>query len=144
MVATPLRCGDGSQISKLTLDSSRTLIHLFIPMDALGGKACFSRFTSHIIIEGMAKTPALQWRRIPVSLVELCLDTTLRCGQSFRYVQQFYHPYLNPPTLLIDLDGRKPKMISGLAPFMGVYFPCIRTPLISTTSRFFLARPKSH
>lgn len=24
------------------------------------------------------------WRKLPVSLTELCLDTTLRCGQSFR------------------------------------------------------------
>lgn len=26
-----------------------------------------------------------QWHRLPVSLKELCIDTTLRCGQSFRY-----------------------------------------------------------
>ncbi|KAK5990485.1 N-glycosylase/DNA lyase [Cladobotryum mycophilum] len=25
------------------------------------------------------------WRRLPVSLAELCIDTTLRCGQSFRW-----------------------------------------------------------
>ncbi|KAL6715924.1 8-oxoguanine glycosylase ogg1 [Lecanora helva] len=29
--------------------------------------------------------PALQWQKISVSLAELCLDTTLRCGQSFRW-----------------------------------------------------------
>lgn len=33
----------------------------------------------------MATTRALQWGKIPVSLAELCLDTTLRCGQSFRW-----------------------------------------------------------
>jgi N-glycosylase/DNA lyase len=26
-----------------------------------------------------------EWRKLPVSLAELCLDTTLRCGQSFRW-----------------------------------------------------------
>ncbi|CAD6564441.1 MAG: 8-oxoguanine glycosylase ogg1 [Alectoria sarmentosa] len=33
----------------------------------------------------MATVCALQWRQIPISLAELCLDTTLRCGQSFRW-----------------------------------------------------------
>lgn len=28
-----------------------------------------------------------EWRKLPVSLTELCLDTTLRCGQSFRWKQ---------------------------------------------------------
>ena len=27
----------------------------------------------------------MAWRSLPVSLSELCIDTTLRCGQSFRY-----------------------------------------------------------
>ena len=27
----------------------------------------------------------MSWRKIPVSLTELCIDTTLRCGQSFRW-----------------------------------------------------------
>lgn len=25
------------------------------------------------------------WRKLPVTLAELCIDTTLRCGQSFRW-----------------------------------------------------------
>lgn len=33
----------------------------------------------------MAKLMATEWKKIPVSLAELCLDTTLRCGQSFRW-----------------------------------------------------------
>ncbi|KAL2058862.1 hypothetical protein ABVK25_000154 [Lepraria finkii] len=33
----------------------------------------------------MAAIRALEWRKIPVNLAELCLDTTLRCGQSFRW-----------------------------------------------------------
>jgi len=32
----------------------------------------------------MASMRAMQWRKLPVSLTELCIDTTLRCGQSFR------------------------------------------------------------
>ncbi|KAI4147848.1 MAG: hypothetical protein LQ341_001710 [Variospora aurantia] len=27
----------------------------------------------------------IAWRKLPISLTELCLDTTLRCGQSFRW-----------------------------------------------------------
>ncbi|KAL7792976.1 N-glycosylase/DNA lyase [Trichoderma ceciliae] len=27
----------------------------------------------------------VHWRKLPVSLTELCIDTTLRCGQSFRW-----------------------------------------------------------
>jgi len=26
-----------------------------------------------------------EWRKLPVSLTELSIDTTLRCGQSFRW-----------------------------------------------------------
>lgn len=32
---------------------------------------------------GALKTP--EWRKLPLSLTELCIDTTLRCGQSFRW-----------------------------------------------------------
>jgi len=28
---------------------------------------------------------ATEWRKLPLSLTELCIDTTLRCGQSFRW-----------------------------------------------------------
>lgn len=28
-----------------------------------------------------------EWKKLPISLAELCLDTTLRCGQSFRWKQ---------------------------------------------------------
>lgn len=27
-----------------------------------------------------------EWKRLPMSLTELCINTTLRCGQSFRCV----------------------------------------------------------
>lgn len=26
-----------------------------------------------------------EWMKLPISFSELCLDTTLRCGQSFRW-----------------------------------------------------------
>jgi N-glycosylase/DNA lyase len=29
---------------------------------------------------------AAEWHKLPTSLTELCIDTTLRCGQSFRYL----------------------------------------------------------
>jgi hypothetical protein len=28
---------------------------------------------------------AAEWHKLPTSLTELCINTTLRCGQSFRY-----------------------------------------------------------
>lgn len=31
----------------------------------------------------LIKTP--EWRKLPVTLTELCINTTLRCGQSFRW-----------------------------------------------------------
>jgi hypothetical protein len=33
----------------------------------------------------MANVRVSEWRKLPVSLAELCIDTTLRCGQSFRW-----------------------------------------------------------
>ncbi|KAI1488706.1 N-glycosylase/DNA lyase [Biscogniauxia mediterranea] len=33
----------------------------------------------------MLKPRVSEWRRLPLSLTELCIDTTLRCGQSFRW-----------------------------------------------------------
>lgn len=40
-----------------------------------------------IIPTKMAAGRILNWRKLPISLSELCIDTTLRCGQSFRSVQ---------------------------------------------------------
>lgn len=41
-----------------------------------------------------------EWRKLPMSLSELCIDTTLRCGQAFRWRkiddEWFGHPSLNP------------------------------------------------
>ncbi|KAI9695992.1 MAG: 8-oxoguanine glycosylase ogg1 [Bogoriella megaspora] len=33
----------------------------------------------------MAPLADRQWHKLPISLTELCIDTTLRCGQSFRW-----------------------------------------------------------
>ncbi|KAH7364595.1 DNA glycosylase [Rhexocercosporidium sp. MPI-PUGE-AT-0058] len=33
----------------------------------------------------MASVRVSEWRKLPVSLAELCIETTLRCGQSFRW-----------------------------------------------------------
>jgi N-glycosylase/DNA lyase len=33
----------------------------------------------------MALALGPEWRKLPVSLAELCIDTVLRCGQSFRW-----------------------------------------------------------
>jgi hypothetical protein len=32
---------------------------------------------------------AAEWHKLPTSLTELCISTTLRCGQSFRYGMAF-------------------------------------------------------
>lgn len=32
----------------------------------------------------MNKLKTADWKKLPVSLTELCINTTLRCGQSFR------------------------------------------------------------
>ncbi|OHW93043.1 n-glycosylase DNA lyase [Colletotrichum incanum] len=33
----------------------------------------------------MSMARVTEWRKLPLSLAELCIDTTLRCGQSFRW-----------------------------------------------------------
>ncbi|KAG4432438.1 hypothetical protein IFR05_012074 [Cadophora sp. M221] len=33
----------------------------------------------------MASMRVSEWRKLPISLAELCIETTLRCGQSFRW-----------------------------------------------------------
>lgn len=34
----------------------------------------------------MAPVRVTEWRKLPISLSELCIETSLRCGQSFRWV----------------------------------------------------------
>ncbi|KAL8902796.1 MAG: hypothetical protein Q9207_004369 [Kuettlingeria erythrocarpa] len=49
----------------------------------------------------------IAWQKLPVSLTELCLDTTLRCGQSFRWrkVDDTWHCGLNGRVLSLRQDS---------------------------------------
>jgi hypothetical protein len=67
------------------------------------------------------------WRKLPVSLTELCINTTLRCGQSFRYHLSLLG------TDLTRTDGRSPRTANGLARCMAGYSVLSRTRSISTT-----------
>jgi N-glycosylase/DNA lyase len=51
----------------------------------IGIFSSFSHVNSQISVLKMAGV-FTEWRRLPVSLSELCINTTLRCGQSFRLV----------------------------------------------------------
>jgi N-glycosylase/DNA lyase len=44
----------------------------------------------------MTLAKIMEWKRLPVAMTELCLATTLRCGQSFRCV---VHRALSPPQI---------------------------------------------
>jgi N-glycosylase/DNA lyase len=47
----------------------------------------------------MGKLRISEWHKLPVSLAELCIDTTLRCGQSFRWKKlQNNEWYFQEPT----------------------------------------------
>ncbi|KAL8763566.1 MAG: hypothetical protein Q9184_000693 [Pyrenodesmia sp. 2 TL-2023] len=49
----------------------------------------------------------IAWQQLPVSLTELCLETTLRCGQSFRWrkVDDIWHCGLNGRVLSLRQDS---------------------------------------
>src|SRR6266511_2570467 len=59
-----------------------------------------------------------EWHRLPVSLRELCIDTTLRCGQSFRYDSL---PCLPLALTHSFQDGESLKMIYGLVQSVDVF-----------------------
>ncbi|PGH17874.1 hypothetical protein AJ79_00773 [Helicocarpus griseus UAMH5409] len=40
---------------------------------------------SFALIPAMSISAFSEWRKLPISLTELCINTTLRCGQSFRW-----------------------------------------------------------
>ncbi|KLU92801.1 N-glycosylase/DNA lyase [Magnaporthiopsis poae ATCC 64411] len=75
----------------------------------------------------MAPTDVLLWRKLPVSLAELCIDTTLRCGQSFRWlkIQDEWHCSLHGRVISLKQDethlhyratwpaSRRPKLSPG-------------------------------
>ena len=73
----------------------------------------------------MAKMRTSPWRKISVSLAELCLDTTLRCGQSFRYgFPEVARRYI----LNMSTGGRSLKMMSGPALYTAGYYPYVKMP----------------
>lgn len=43
----------------------------------------------------MSALRAMEWQKLPVSLTELCINTTLRCGQSFRYESEAVLDFLH-------------------------------------------------
>lgn len=47
---------------------------------------------------------AAEWRKLPVTLSELCIDTTLRCGQSFRWRKSADDEWSFPPLSLLRLN----------------------------------------
>ncbi|KAI9834713.1 MAG: 8-oxoguanine glycosylase ogg1 [Phylliscum demangeonii] len=73
-----------------------------------------------------------EWRKLPVTLAELCLDTSLRCGQSFRWRQsgdgEWFAAFDCPITLAVA-EGAE----SGPARSVADFSPYVRTPRISFT-----------
>ncbi|KAH8676020.1 DNA glycosylase [Xylariales sp. PMI_506] len=47
-----------------------------------------------------------EWRKLPLSLTELCIDTTLRCGQSFRWrkIDEQWHMTLHGRIISLKQD----------------------------------------
>lgn len=60
-----------------------------------------------------------EWKKLPVSLTELCINTTLRCGQSFRYYATY--TVLFPLTTRYSnaaSDGESLPTTNGLSLYM--------------------------
>jgi hypothetical protein len=70
-----------------------------------------------------------EWRKLPMSLRELCINTTLRCGQSFRYDGA----PIDGPLTNSNPDGGSLTTMSGPVPFMDALSLFARMPLIFTT-----------
>lgn len=88
-----------------------------------------------------------EWRKLPVSLTELCINTTLRCGQSFRYFVLLNLLLVEDALTTAYADGGSLAMTSGLVPFMVVSCPFVRILHISTTvpsSHCLLKHPLDH
>jgi hypothetical protein len=57
-------------------------------LDATQAERAQGRETFTVYLSLSASNMALraaEWHKLPTSLTELCINTTLRCGQSFRY-----------------------------------------------------------
>ncbi|KAL0475437.1 N-glycosylase/DNA lyase [Neurospora intermedia] len=54
----------------------------------------------------MASQKVTEWRKLPVSLAELCIETTLRCGQSFRWrkINEQWHCVLKGRLISLKQD----------------------------------------
>ena len=68
----------------------------------------------------MSKLRVTEWKKLPVSLAELCLDTTLRCGQSFRWKKIRGDEWLVYLSTL--LCAEIPNIEAGLAHFTVEYY----------------------
>jgi N-glycosylase/DNA lyase len=75
----------------------------------------------------MAKVMAAEWRKLPVTLSELCLETTLRCGQSFRWKklrgEEWYFPLAG-----VFRDYTDSKI--GHAHYMDVFYHCDKITIV--------------
>ncbi len=59
-----------------------------VPAASFDRQSPFCRFECEVtpfIGRAIMGRLSLQWQRLPVKPAELCIDTTLRCGQSFRW-----------------------------------------------------------
>ena len=65
-----------------------------------------------------------EWRSLPVSLSELCINTTLRCGQSFRCVSRYFKLLMETTNVDIYLDGTMTlAQMNGDASYEAVFYP---------------------
>ncbi|KAK3363086.1 DNA glycosylase [Lasiosphaeria hispida] len=77
-----------------------------------------------------------EWRKLPLSLTELCIDTTLRCGQSFRWrnINDEWHCVLQGRLISLKQDPShlhykvtwpsKPAAIAPLTPPLSLNSKC--------------------
>jgi hypothetical protein len=80
---------------------------------------------------------AAEWHKLPTSLTELCINTTLRCGQSFRYdLAAAFTCHSN-----VSSDGASPPKTSGPAHSTVASSPCVKMPKHFTTAQSTLRQP---
>src|SRR4051812_36270996 len=75
-----------------------------------------------------------EWRKLPVSLTELCINTTLRCGQSFR------HDFPASRRLSFantSQGGASLQTMNGQWPSTAAYSSFVKTRATCTTKPYF-------
>src|SRR5688500_5664262 len=77
------------------------------------------------------RTP--EWHKLPVSLTELCINTTLRCGQSFRY-NQLISSHCPRASSDESTAGESLQTTNGRAHSMDAFSPFDRIPTSYTTA----------